>query len=686
MALLLAAGAGVWSACATMEPLERNSAQEVELEARIARAVEDRLRALFPEVSGELTRETIAVAVASDRRAVAGFSGAETNAVRDRAVAALRRGDDESALLLLSELAAGREVQAARALRIAGDVEGALAGFARALDIAPHSTALRRERGETALEDGLARGDRARIEAARADFTEATRRVRGDDPHAARAWLGASRAERALGDTARALDAARRAFAAARGATELDGTSEPAERTRAEAVLGALAVADSTAAQAELLREARTALEALLARTPDEPWVWARISAVRRMEGATEDARTAARTGLMVFPRDAQISDALADSARAIGGREAVVATFDRIANVDPLDAGAVWRPAVERYERGLEALARGPANEGSEENFRAAGRGFLRAGAIAPDRHSEANAAIARCLAGVGLTLHARGDLVAARRAFVEADERDPRAIAEPLAAGLATGVEVLRAIAQVHRERGLDPSRADATECLAEAAATYADLRRIAPGGADEAALAAGLARNAALAFEARARISADRGRGDTARAEMERARGLMEAAYSAAADAARQNPADAAAVRAPGRLLVHFLQRDGTLAETWLRQAVKLSEDEVAAARVAAEAQGLDALQREERARRLEEAESRLGDAYQDLGILHLDLKGDPHGAKTWFEKALGTGPDPREDLRAPGGWIARCDAAIASGADSRLAPDKRWGWLP
>lgn len=681
LALLLALGGMSLGACRTADPAGAGS---TDTDARLAAAVDARLRALFPEVRGPVTRDAIAAAVGG-AAAVAG-PAAGPDALRERAAAALRGGDDETAFQILSELAAEREVQAARALRTAGDVDGALAGFARALDIAPHSTALRRERGETALEDGLARNDRARIESALADFQEATRRVRGDDPDAARAWLGASRAARALGDVPLALDAARRAFATARGAAELDGTTEPAERTRAEAILAARDAATSDAARAELTREARPALEALLARTPDEPWVWARLSEVIQAQGRADDARTAARKGLELFPRDPQLADALAASARAIGGREAVVATFERLAEVDPSDPGAVWRPAQERYERGLESLARGAADAGAEENFREAGRGFLRAGALAPDRRSEANAAIARCLAGVGLALHARGDLPAARRAFAEADERDPRALSEPLAAGLATGVDVLRAIAGVLRERGDDPSRADATDCLAEAAATYADLRRIAPRGADEAVLASTLARDAALALEARARVAADRGRTDAARSEMERARGLMEAALRAAVDAARQKPDDAVAVREPGRLLVHYLQRDVTQAEAFLRSAVKLSEGEVARARAAAQEPGLDAARREERARRVEEAESRLGDAYQDLGVLHFDLKGDPHGAKSWFEKALGTGPDPREDLRAADGWIARCDAAIASGADARLAPEKRWASLP
>ncbi len=701
-ACALGVGALGLGACGSLDVFDADSAaapdltQPAVLEAHVADLVAARLRALFPDVEGEVTRESIVRALARAQPDDGGALGDGSALVRERAAQALRRGDDETARALLSELAAGREAQAARALRAAGDVDGALAGYARALDIAPHSAALRRERAETALDDGLARQDRARIESALAEFQEATRRARGDQRDTARAWLGASRAARALGDVPQALDAARRAFDSARNADDLEGPSEIAERTRAEAVLAALA-RDSSA---ELAREARTALEALVARTPDDPWVWARLSEVLQENGAAPRGLRVAEIGLAIFPRDAELADALADSTRAIGGRDAVVATFIARQSEDPTDADAVWRPAEERYARALETL-RGaaatpsgstPEQLGSpargEDGFREAGRGFLRAGALAPDRAAEANTRAARCLVGVGLALRARGELASARAAFLEAEARDPSVLASPLATGLATGVDALRDLAGVLRTRGADPSRADATDCLVEAAATYADLRRIAPGDADESVLASSVQREAALALEARARISAERGQRDAARAEMDRARVLMEAAYTSAVDAARQKPSDAVAVRTPGRLLVHFLQREREVpqAETWLQQAVKLSEAEVAAAREKAAEPGLDAAQREERARRVEEAESRLGDAYQDLGVLHLDLKGDPHGAKAWFEKALATGPDPREDLRAPGGWIERCEAAIARGTDPRISPENRWGSLP
>jgi len=681
---LALAGWAALASCRTADPVpagDRGSAAA--FEARVADAAEARLASMFPEIQGVPTRAAIAETVLDGARS-SGIAE-ETAAVRARAIEALRAGDDETARQLLSELAADREAKAARVLRAAGDVDGALAAFTSALDIAPQSASLLRERGETALEDGLERNDRTRLDAASVDFQSAIRRARAEDSSVARAWLGESRAARALGDSPRALAAARTAFAAARHARDLEGVSEIAERTLAAATLDALDSSPEEKVRTTLAGAARTALQALLAVTPDDPWAWARLAETLAASGSATDARTTARTGLAIFARDSELADALAESTRSLGGREAVVATFEEVERRDPTDPGAVWRPAVERYARGLDSLARGRSAD-AEESFREAGRGFLRAGALAPDRRSEANSSVARALVGVGLARWARDDSTGARSAFLEADSRDPDVLTEPLAPDLSSGIDALRQIATTWRERGADPSRADATDCLAEAATTYAHLRRIAPRDADEAVLATGLARDAALAIEARARRDAEKGRSEAARSGMEQAKGLMEAAHTMAADAARQRPTDAAVVRLPGKLLTYFLQRDVPQAEGWLRSAVKLSEEEVAAARVSAAEDGLDAPQREERERRLEEAESRLGEAYQDLGVLHLDLKGDAHGAKAWFEKALATGPDPREDLRGGDGWIARCDAAILRGGDTRLPPEKRWGALP
>ncbi|MBL8862054.1 MAG: hypothetical protein JNK02_08585 [Planctomycetes bacterium] len=663
------------SGCTTPPP----AAGDAAFEARVAAAVEERLQSLFPEVERPWSRAAIAEALATEAARVA--EATDPDGVRARAAQALAAGDDATARRLLSELAAEREAGAARALLARGDLVGALAAYDVALEVAPSSALLWRERAETALELGLRDGDRGRLVEAAEGFAESQRRGAAGDPAGARTWLGASRAARALGDVPRALDAARRAFALARTARDLDGPREPAERTRAEAALLALAAEPS----AEAAAEARTALEALAARTPDEPWAWARLAEVLAAHGAPLHARAAARTGLAIFPRDPELVDTLAGATRALGGREAVLATFEELERHDPADAALVWRPAEERLARGLEQLA-GAAHAEAEASFREAGRGFLRAGALAPDRRSAANSAVARALVGVGLVHMETDDPAGARAALVEADGRDPLALRAPLAPGLPTGLEALRAAAERLRERGADPSRADALEALEEAALAYVDLRRIAPRGADEALLTADLARDAALAREARARRDAERGRRAAAEEGLRRARALMEAALVAATDAARGRPDDDAALRAPGRILVHYLQREVTQAESWLRAALPLAEQHARAARGRAQEAGIDATQREERARRAEEAESRLGDLYQDLGVLHLELKGDPHGARVWFERALATGPDPREDLRAPDGWIARCDAALASGTDPRIAPRARWATLP
>ncbi len=650
-------------------PLSPDMAARVEAEAQA------RLRALFPEVEGPLSRDSILAAVLSAE----GLSAFDAP-VRAAAIDALRHGDDEGARALLAELSAGRVAETARARRAAGDLTGSLEAWNRALDIAPASTALRCERAETALAAGLERDSTELLEAALADHLESARRA-----PSARAWLGASRAARALGQRAAALEHARRGWELLRAtpARERPALPEPAERTLAAAAWDAWSAAQPSASP-ESTAETRAALEALVGLRPEEPWAWERLAEFHRLQGADARARTVALAGLRILPREPALHAALAQSTRTLGGREAVVATFENIEAHDPADPQAAWQPAAERFARGIEALRAGLRH--AAESFLEAERGFLRAAELDRGRRLEARALAARCQVGAALDHLSSGELGAARAALLRAEERAVEVLAQPLAEDLPSGIAALRRIAETWRERGGDPSRADAPACLAEAADCYADLHRLAPGDAAAAAQAATLAREAARALEVRARLAAGRQQWTDAHASMARARALMEASYAAASEAARLRPEDAAALRAPGEVLVHYLQRDVPQAESWLRSAARLWEAEVARLRAAMAAPALPAPEAEALRRKLEEAESGLGDAYQDLGVLHLSLKGDAHNARGWFERALATGPDPREDVRGPGGWLARCDEALKRGTDPKLTPEKRWGALP
>jgi TPR repeat protein len=148
------------------------------------------------------------------------------------------------------------------------------------------------------------------------------------------------------------------------------------------------------------------------------------------------------------------------------------------------------------------------------------------------------------------------------------------------------------------------------------------------------------------------------------------LEHARELMERASRALDDAAKLAPEDTRVAAEAGAVLARYLQRDPERARSFLEKAVLLGEAEVRALAANADEQGR---------LRLEEAQTRVGDACLDLGTLHLSLLGDPARAIEWLEKSRKAGPDPRPEIDK---LLERCRAALAGQIDPRLRDEDRW----
>jgi hypothetical protein len=118
------------------------------------------------------------------------------------------------------------------------------------------------------------------------------------------------------------------------------------------------------------------------------------------------------------------------------------------------------------------------------------------------------------------------------------------------------------------------------------------------------------------------------------------------------------------------------VRYLQRDPDRARALLETAVLLGEAEVASLKASVSEPGLDEKEREAKRLSLEEAQTRVGDACLDLGVLHLALLGDPATARTWLEKSRASGPDPRPEIE---GLLERCRAGAV---DPRIRAESRW----
>lgn len=633
-------------------------------------AAQRHLRQMFPGLEGEITVEAIEEQLARERA-----EREPSSVVRRAASEAIERGDFDRARELLGELLAGEHVERGRALAASGDAAGALAALDQALEMAPRSAVIACARGEAVLaldeasreRPGAPHLDPGLLESALTSFLRVARGEAGPETAAGdlrvRAWLGASRAAGALGRGERAREYAQSGLEAAARSTEADRFEVPLRRTLAQASFDVYLGAAQGGATADLVRdralESRDALYGLLGRTPEDPWAWERLAEVSRTQGAAREAHDLALRGLSIVPDDEGLLEDLTLSARALGGPRAVVDSLEPFCRRHPDVARVAAELAEARFD-----LARASAGDGVDPRaeLAAAEAGFARARSLDPSLGDRSRECEARCRGALGLWLLGRGDIVGARDAFMAMEEVRPGGLALEIDEGAGTGSEGLFRVAQAYAERG---------DSL-EQSALIQDLLHAADPDEARYAFGAGHAnREAAVALELHASglvraPLAERNR------LLEHAREMMERALRALDDAAKLAPDDARVAAEAGAVLVRYLQRDPERARAFLEKAVLLGEAEVRELAARAEGQGGDRLL-------LEEAQTRVGDACLDLGVLHLTLLGDPARAMEWLEKSRRAGPDPRPEIAS---LLERCRAALAGEIDPRIRDEDRW----
>lgn len=669
----LAAFAAACRSTPEAAPEPAAEAQERALQA----AVDQRLRQLFPEVSGAPTREAIRQALLADTLVAQGEE--------EQLVAWLRAGDYEQASALLVRRLAEREWTRARELAAKGDVRGALALYDQALERLPREAALRLEHAEASLRLAQADGDQLLHEAALSEFEAVL--VAGASR---RASLGAARCARALGRVERGVAHARAAVAEARA----DGATRPedlrdCQRVAADLLFAAQDEADAAGLGAAALACADEGLALLresLAAEPADAWGWRTLATRLQSMSRTRDALAAARQGVAATGADDALLAVAVAAARAQGGREALVEELERLAAAQPAWRAVDFELGRAAYEEGLEqydlARDRDSAREAAAGAFARAEARFAAAAADAGLREAcTAFRAVGRSAQG-WLALQG-GAVEAARDRFFSVQDLGLAALrveARPLVASAVAG---LHACGAAFAQRAQDPLAPEALDALESAARIYAFLHESEPQVVDWANNAGFFQRDLAVALEIRARELAARQDGAAAAdLVLARARETMEASYRCYGAAAVLAPDDVRIVNDTGLVLTYYLQRETPRAKELLLRAVAHGEAQVRELQAAAEEPGLADDERAARARRLEEVATALGDAYQNLGVLALTLEGDARAAKPWFERSLATGADPREEVRGKGGFLERCEAAIASGADPRLRPEQRW----
>jgi tetratricopeptide (TPR) repeat protein len=678
--LLASAGALIGAACTSAGDPKPDPAAE--------RAAADReLRRMFPDLQGEITRESIAAQVEREQAAADPAAG-----VRSAAIEAISKGEFDRARDLLGELLAGAEIERARALLAAGDARGALASLDRALEMAPRSASVQCLRGEAALavydrdrQPGLCESALANFSAAAASAPPNT----GDRARMiARAWLGASRAALRLGRPAEAREFARLGLAALPGSSV---GADPELRTRAGALHRSLAQASfdeylgarSAGAPAQSIashaRASRDALEELLGRTPEDPWTWDRLAELAQTQGSPADARDLALGGLAILPDDPALLGRLSSAARAIGGPALAVRILEPFCARHPDLAAAAWQLGLASYDAGLAELDAG-RDPGPE--LSAAEAAFARCRSLDPAEEADCRALEAQARGARGLWHLARADLAGAQTAFLSMEDAVKGGLSLPIRGSADRGIDGLYRVAEGFGQRG-DPGNPGSIESLEQAARICDLLHQVSPKDARFAAASGRFHRDTAVALELRASALSDGGRDAAKTAEadrlLDRARELMEKAFAASRDAADLSPDDERSAAQAGAILARYLQRDAGSAETLLERAVAIGERKVAALLTAADEKGLPEAERQERRKRLEDEATLVADACKDLGVVHLDLLGDAAKASEWLQRARKADPDPRPEID---GLLERCEKARRGELDPRLRDEDRW----
>lgn len=587
-----------------------------------------------------------------------------------RAVAAIRAHDYEGARKLLGDLLFADYLARARQLIGAHVPEDGLPWVEKLLAIDarhPEGLLLLAE-GHLELAEHLANGAGASF--AGEAFADALRAF-DHAPDSARRELGRARALWWLGRPLEALEHARAGIDLLAGGPEPDLSPLP-ERTLAAAALSAV-----TAAQAEgrssqevelLAREAESALEKLLGRLPSDAWVWSRLAGILAFQQRWPEAQAVAERGLERAPLDRELWSRAREAAYAVGGAAHARAAADGWAGAHPDLALAALEQARAHFE---EALSAGQG-QGPPESFAEVERILERAAELDPTLAEELLGWRVVARAAAGWSQLQRGLLEAAETSFRSMEHLRPRGLEWQIEGRLQSGVLGMHAVGAAH----LDAQR------LEQAAETYAWLHAYQPDVADWANNTGFLFRDAAVERENAAKLlcraarepaaldtaalasaRAIAGLGEsTAVSDAERpmlaaaasefarqARVLMQKSWEAYSASAELAPDDVRAVNDAALVLVYYLHADLERAELLLRRAAENGAAQI-------EDPALDERGRYELA-------NAWGDACQNLGALYLFHRRDPATAKSFLQRSVEIGPDPRPLLSEV--WLPLCE---------------------
>lgn len=593
----------------------------------------------------------------------------EVAPAQDPVSAAMASGDLDAASAALDELIFERELGRAREALNAGVPEDALVAVDRALAIHPRDPrvlVLKAEGSASLAERMIARGASAPfVEGAMVDALESYLALPATPDHLSATSEAAAQLDR----SALALELARAAVG------ELPDDDQPetlASAARAHKAWGLAALRafiaqrsyDPTSGAEDpgfdvdaTFFEAEDALMRYLGFAPDEREAWNNLANLYLWAGDPASAAAIDARALGRFPGDRALLDALTAAAASSGPGRALV-------ELEALGEGLPIYTFYTGRQRLLDAIpTMTSAPESALEAAERADAELARAASADESLAEEARGwrVISRALAG--WALYEQEQLDAATQVFLTMEDLVEGGLAWRLEGSVRSGVDGLYFIGDQYGKRG-DWERAAQTFGLLEVAQ---------PNDSNWANNAGFFARDAAVALEAEGRYLCRAATGDlsddrlheelrilasvpaelagtdaeraafaaAAEARFARARGLAEASYASYLHASSLAPTDVRIVNDTALIQVYYLHEDLDTAEAYLLRAIAMGEEQLAADD---EEPSLDP---EARAA-LEEA---LGDAYQNMGVLHLMLLDDRAGAIPFLERSRDTGTVPR-----------------------------------
>ncbi len=555
-----------------------------------------------------------------------------------------------------------------------GRPEDALAFSDRALELQPDAASAIVQRGRGFFDLGRKVSNAAFIEDSLSTFVEAASKF--DD---VQLWLGASQAAYELNRTDEALDYARQAQ------EKLEERPDPnALRTIAESTFGAYRTERQARPESErtleLFEETRALLDQLIGLAPETAWAWRQLANLMSWQGYTAEARVALEQGLSQVPTDSALHERFQAVVRSEGGKQALFDYYEAFARRHPAIAIGRFNAGLARFEMALESLPSRPeGEEGTSpaehlaEEFQAAEADFLRAREIDESLSEAAIGYEVVARDGLGWSLYHAGDLDGARDAFLSMEDLLDGGLRWELKGSLLSGVTSLEFVAGAFFAAQQDASLCDLEKAhgMEKAAKIFDFLHEYEPEVVKWANNSGFFNRDVAVMLHDEARnLEAKLKREELTEEEaavltaegktmLARARELMDKSYRAYVDTSKLAPEDVRIINDTGLILTYYLERDLDVAEEYLLRAVSLGEQQIQDESLQADARY--------------ELENALGDAYQNLGVLHLKLTGNVEAAKEWLEKSLAIGPDPRPTISRV--LLPDCEAALAG---TRTAP--------